>query len=131
MNNSAVKQAVIKDIGELFAWEDKGDFCEISTPFLDPSNDYIHLYCRFEKGELVVGDFAETTAYLEMQMTPNSLTAKHMKQIEMVCVSLDLELQEGEILGRCRSGDSLAETIIDVAQASIRVAAIWETERDA
>ena len=59
----------------------------------------------------------------------NNFAVKQVKQIEMVCVSLDLELQEGEILCRCRSGDSLAETIIDVAQTSMRVAAIWESER--
>ena len=131
MNNFAARQIVLNDIGELFAWEDRGDYCEISTPFLDPSNDYIHLYCRFLKGELVVGDFAETTTYLEMQMAPNTLTDKHMKQIERVCRSLDLEFHDGEILGRCSPDDSLAESIIDVAQASIRIAAIWESERAA
>ena len=41
MNNFAARQIVLNDIGELFAWEDRGDYCEISTPFLDPSNDYI------------------------------------------------------------------------------------------
>lgn len=34
-----------------------------------------------------------------------------------------------DLLSRCRSGDSLAERIIDMAQASMRVAAIWESER--
>lgn len=87
--------------------------------------------CRFliDGDEITVSDLAETTGWLRMQSVTLRRSSKQEQLIADVCVTHGVDFYRGMLQARCRSGDELAQVVMRVAQASLRVSDLWFTLR--
>ena len=129
MSEIDVCEVLQQEMGSLFVCEDRGDYQRIRTPFLYPDGDYIDLFCKMETNVMTVTDLAETTRWLRMQTTSPRRSQKQRWLIEDVSLTQGVEFYKGMIQARCKEGDSLAEVVTRVAQASLRVSDLWFTFR--
>lgn len=116
-------------VGPLFTCSKQGEYLRVRTPYLFPDGDYIDLFCRVEGHEITVSDLAEATGWLRMQSVSLRRSSKQEQLIEDVCMTLGIEFYRGMLLARCRSADELAQVVIRVAQAALRVSDLWFTLR--
>ncbi len=78
---------------------------------------------------ITVTDLAETTGWLRMQTVARTRTVTQERLIEGVCMTHGIQFQNGMLQARCRQGDSLAEVVMRVGQAALRVSDLWFTFR--
>ena len=116
-------------IGPLFVCSSQGEYCRIRTPFLYPDGDYIDLFCKGSGSVITVTDLAETTGWLRMQTVARRRSVMQKRLIEDACVTHGIEFYNGMLQARCRKEDSLADVVMRVAQAALRVADLWFTFR--
>lgn len=126
MSKNEIEQSLLSGLGDLFGFESKGDFCSVSTPFHYPDGGAVGVFCKPEGDTVLVTDEGETAGWLWL-ISGRHLTPKQQKMIEEVCGGLCVEYENGVIQCRCGPGGSLADVIIRVAQAIIRVADISYT----
>lgn len=129
MNSSETDKTLIRDIAALFSCAPQGDYFRIRTPFLYPDCDVIDLFCKPEGDFTVVSDLGETTGWLWMNAVSEPRTANQNKLIEEACCSHGVQFRGDEIFAKCRSDDSLADAVVRVAQACIRVSDLLLTFR--
>ena len=120
-NSKEICDALRGKIGPLFVCSSHGEYCRIRTPFLYPDGDYIDLFCKASGDVITVTDLAETTGWLRMQTVDRTRTVKQERLIEDVCMTHGVVFCNGMLQARCRRGDSLADVVIRVAQAALRV----------
>ncbi len=125
MNHRAMQD----EIGALFTCTEHGDYYRIRTPFLYPDGDNIDLFCAVDGDGITVTDLAETTGWLWMQALSRRRSPKQNRLIEDTCVTHGVEFCRGMLQARCRPGDSLADAVMRVAQAALRVSDLWFTFR--
>ena len=116
-------------VGAMFTCSEHGDYQRIRTPYLYPDGDNIDLFCKVEGDAVTVSDLAETTGWLRMQSTAARRSPKQRRLIEDACVTHGIEFYRGMLQARCRPGDELAQVVIRVAQAALRVSDLWFTFR--
>ncbi len=131
MNLSKRFETLLADLGQQFAVTEQNGRFRVRTPYLYPDGEVIDIFCKpTENGdELIVTDFAETTNWLSMHSLSQRRSYKQNYLIQDTCVTHGVEFYREMLLARCRSGDSLAETITKVAHASIRISDLWFTFR--
>ena len=108
----------------------QGEYCRIRTLFLYPDGDYIDLFCKASGDVITVTDLAETTGWLRMQTVARTRTVTRERHIEDVCVTPGVEFYNDMLQARLRRGDSLADVIMRVAQAALRISDLWFTFRN-
>ena len=91
----------------------------IRTPFLFPDGDCIDLFCKVDV--ITVSDLADTTGWLRMQSESTRRSPKQNRLIEEICMTHSVEFYRGMLRAHCRSADELADVVIRVAQAALRV----------
>lgn len=126
---SQCEKTLLQGISELFTCENQGDKFRIETPFIYPDGDVIALFCVEEEGDLVVTDFTMTTGWLFVNAISDPRTAQQNKLIEEACCSHGVQFKGDEIFAKCRPDDSLADAVVRVAQACIRVSDLLLTFR--
>lgn len=110
-----------KGIGPKFTCAEHGDYLRISTPFLFPDGDCIDLFCKVDGDVITVSDLADTTGWLRMQSEATRRSPKQNRLIEDTCMTHSVEFCRGMLQARCRSPEELADVVIRVAQAALRV----------
>ena len=129
MNDVDVCDAIRNETGELFTCSEHGDYHRIRTPYLYPDGDNIDVFCKLKDDAITVTDLAETTGWLRMQSTSLRRSPKQNQLIADICLTHGVEFSRGMLQTRGRSGEKLAETVIRVAQAALRVSDLWFTFR--
>ena len=110
-----------KGIGPMFTCAEHGDYLRIRTPFLFPDGDCIDLFCKVDADVITASDLADTTGWLRMQSESTHRSPKQNRLIEEICMTHSVEFYRGMLRARCRSADELADVVIRVAQAALRV----------
>lgn len=118
-----------KGIGPLFTCSLHGDYIRITTPFLLPDRDCIDLFCKVDGDAITVTDLADTTGWLRMQSGSPRRSSRQNLIIKDVCMTHEVEFHRGMLQSRCRSGEELADTVMRVAQAAVRVSDLVYTLR--
>ena len=116
-------------IGALFVCSEQGQYQRIRTPYLYPDGDVIDLFCKAVGDVIEVSDLGETTRWLRTQTLSPKRSAKQNALIEDACLTHGVEFYRGMLMARCRPGDSLANVVLRVAQAALRVSDVWFTFR--
>lgn len=129
-NSKEICDALRGKIGPLFVCSAQGEYCRIRTPFLYPDGDYIDLFCKASEDVITVTDLAETTGWLRMQTVARHRSVMQKRLIEDTCVTHGIEFCNGMLQAHCRRGDSLADVVMRVSQASLRVSDLWFTFRN-
>jgi hypothetical protein len=96
----------------------------VRTPFLYPDGSIIDVFVLERESQIVATDFGEALGWLRMQSSRGQLSPKQKRLIEDVCVTLGVELFRGQLVRRVE-GNRVAEAVLQVAQAALRVADLW------
>lgn len=129
MNCSETGKTLIRDIAALFSCSPQGDYFRIRTPFLYPDCDVIDLFCKPEGDFMLVSDLGETTGWLWMNAVGEPRTAQQEALISGACRTHGVKYHQNAILAQCDSEDMLAEAVMRVGQACVRVSDLLYTFR--
>jgi hypothetical protein len=124
-------ELIAAQVGEMFECSTtrRGDI-RIRTPFYYPDGGVVDVFLVEQGGVPVhVTDFGEALGWLRMQSVRGKRSPKQDKLIEDVCTTHAVEFFKGEITTRVPSVDKLADCVIRVSQAAVRIADLWFTMR--
>ena len=116
-------------LSELFTCTEHGQYQRIRTPYLYPDGDNIDLFCKAQGDVLTVSDLGETTRWLRMQTVTPRRSPKQQALIEDTCLTHGVKFDQGMLLAKCGPSDRLADVVVRVAQAALRVSDLWFTFR--
>lgn len=119
-----------RELPALFACSDHGEGrTRIRTPFLYPDGDVIDLFYFEQAGQITLTDYGETMRWLRMQTPALHRSPKQRHLIQDVCSTLGVEFFKGMLVLRLAAGEQLADAVIKLGQACVRVADVWFTMR--
>ncbi|MEK7761796.1 MAG: DUF1828 domain-containing protein [Nitrospirota bacterium] len=121
---------IAKKMGELFTCSSLNGHIRIRTPFLYPDGDLIDIFFKEENGTATLTDLGETLRWLRMQTASDKRSPKQKQLIEDVCMNHGVELYKGMLMARFRPSDNLAEAVIRISQAALRISDLWFTFRN-
>jgi len=129
MNATNSCEIIAARLGQLFECAPRGDYTRVRTPFFYPDGDIIDLYTRRTDGVTMVTDLGEGVGWLRTQTASARRSAKQSAMIRETCEAHGVELFRGMLIARSRNDQDLAEIVVRLAQAVIRVSDIWFTFR--
>jgi len=122
-------EKITKRIGELFTYSSINEYIRIETPFLYPDGDIIDLFLK-EAGEYItLTDLGETLGWLKMQTVAQELSLRQRQLINDICLLHGIEFYLGAFMLRLKQSDDLAEGIVRLSQAVLRVSDLRFTFR--
>lgn len=101
----------------------------VRSPFFYPDGGVIDVFVVQRNGRLDVTDFGEGLGWLRLQTVSGRRSPKQSKLVQDVCLTLGVELFKGQLVTRCTSPDELAQAVVRLAQAVVRVSDLWFTTR--
>ena len=105
------------------------DDLRVLTPLWYPDRDTIEVFVSERDGRRVVTDHGDAIGWLWLRSPDEDLQPLHLELIHDVCLSLDVEFDKGELTMRCDDASDIADAVMRVAQAIVRVADISFTFR--
>ncbi len=97
----------------------------VRTPLLYPDGGMIDVFVLERDDEYFVTDFGEALGWLKMQSFSAQRNPREQLMVKDVCQTLGIELFRGQLTLRCRMHETLAEHVLRVAQAVVRVSDLW------
>jgi hypothetical protein len=119
-------EAIAGQLGALFTCSPHGQYVRVRTPFLYPDGDVVDLFIRDEGARLVVSDLGESLRWLRNQTLAMTRPPRQRRLIEDIKLTNDVELFKGMLISRT-APDGLADAVMRVGQAAVRVGDLWFT----
>ena len=94
----------------------------VQTPLRFPDGDTVDVFVLEEDGRLWVTDYGDTFDWLSSQCWESGLTDAERRIVKRVCLSFGVEFNHGQLEQAVKSADKLADEILSVAQAAVRIA---------
>src|SRR5207245_750040 len=116
-------------IGELFICSTVKEYIRIETPFLFPDGDIIDLFLKGEEEYTTLTDLGETLGWLRMQTVTQRQSSKQRQLINDICLNHGIEFYRGMLMIRLAQSEDLAQAVMRLSQAALRVADLWFTFR--
>jgi Domain of unknown function DUF1828 len=126
---TAVCEELAGELGEMFQCSPRGDFVRVRTPFWFPDGGVVDVFVHQRDHQTEVTDLGETLGWLRLQSTATRRSPKQQRLVQDTCMTLGVELFKGQLVSRAETPAKLAEAILRVGQAVIRVADLWFTMR--
>ena len=120
---------ISSQLGSLFVCAPHDSRVRIRTPFLYPDGDIIDLFYSTTGTTRTLTDLGETVRWLRMQTLSPRRSPKQKQMISDVCLNHGVEFFKGMLVLRLRTTDRLADAVVRLGQACLRVADIWFTLR--
>ena len=128
MNASEICASVSPVLPALFECEPApSEGVRVRTPLLYPDGGVVDVFVLERGGRYVVTDYGEAMGWLRQHSVSNGLTKNQQSMVDDVCRTLRIDLTRGQLTRRGVGIDDLANAIVEVAQASVRVADVWFT----
>lgn len=126
MKFSAPCELIAAQLGSLFRCSTTGrGFIRIRTPFLYPDGGVVDVFLDDD----TVTDFGEALGWLRVQTATGKRSPRQDRLVQDVVQTHGVTLRNGQLSLLVPESSRLAETVIGVAQAAVRVADIWFTAR--
>jgi len=125
---STICQQISLTLGDLFTCTSVNGYTRVRTPFLYPDGDSVDIFWRENRPGFLT-DLGETLRWLSMQSVADGLTARHSKIIEDVCLTHGIRMEDGAVTYNLRPDESMADAVIKISQAALRISDIWFTMR--
>lgn len=93
----------------------------VQTPLRFPDGDTVDVFVLEEEGRLFVTDYGDTFDWLDSQFWEDGLADAEVRIVKGVCVSFGVEFKHGQLEKAVKSADKLADEILALAQASVRI----------
>lgn len=120
---------IASQLGAMFECKPHRDYVRVRTPFLYPDGGVVDVFVRARNGHLAVTDMGEALGWLRQQTVGGQRSPKQQRLLQDVCLTLGVELFKGQLIARGDDGSRLADNVLRVAQAVIRVSDLWFTTR--
>lgn len=125
-----VCQAIAANLSALFSCsETPRGHVRVRTPFFYPDGGVVDVFVVERNGRITVTDFGEALGWLRLQTVAGRRSPKQNRLVQDVCVALGVEHFKGQMLARCQSEGDLAQGVLRVGQAAVRVSDLWFTTR--
>lgn len=118
--------AIAGQLGALFSCSQHGQYVRVRTPFLYPDGDIVDLFVRDEGSRVVVSDLGESLRWLRNQTLAMKRPPRQRLLIEDIKLTNDVEVFKGMLIARS-DADKLADAVMRVGQAAVRVGDLWFT----
>ena len=99
------------------------------TPMLYPDGGVVDVFVLERGSSFIVTDFGDALGWLGLQSVSRQRSPKQQMLIQDVCQTLRIQLFQGQLVLRSVTDDALAESVLRVAQAAVRVSDLWFTFR--
>ena len=120
---------IAQQIGGMFVCSQHDDFVKVRTPFLYPDGDIVDLFLRYQGTEIALTDLGESMRWLRTQTISMKRSPKQKMMINDVCTTLGVQFNKGMIVLKIPDDGSLAEGVLRLGQAAIRIADLYFTMR--
>ncbi len=101
----------------------------VRTPMMYPDGDIVDVFALDRDDMILLTDFGEALGWLRMRSISTRRTSRQQELIEDVCRTLGIELARGQLTLKVRADDDIAEAVLRLAQAVVRVSDVWFTFR--
>ena len=101
----------------------------VRTPMLYPDGDVVDVFVLERGSGYTITDFGDALGWLGLQSISRQRSPKQQMLIQDVCQSLRIEMFQDQLVLRQVIRDELAESVLRVAQAAVRVSDLWFTFR--
>lgn len=101
----------------------------VRTPMLYPDGGVVDVFVLPRGNGYTVTDFGDALGWLGLQSVGRRRSPKRQMLIQDVCQTLRIEQLQGQLALRSVTDDALAESVLRVAQAAVRVSDLWFTFR--
>ncbi|WP_353932961.1 DUF1828 domain-containing protein [Okeanomitos corallinicola TIOX110] len=115
-------EKINQSIGGLFACSPVNEFIQISTPFILPDGSVIDLFLKEKEESYVLTDLGETFGWLYLQTAAYSLSRNQEIIIKDIVITHGVEQFNGMLITRLKKDDNLADAVLRLSQAIIRIA---------
>ena len=107
------------------------DEARVLTPLMYPDRDMIEVFVFAQDGQLTATDHGDAIGWLFTRwgVSYDELSALQRGLLDDICRSLGVAFEQGALTMRCAEPERLAESVMLVAQAIVRVADISLTFR--
>jgi hypothetical protein len=126
---TALCEQLNAQLGALFLCAPHDSYVRLRTPFLYPDGDVIDLYYSDRSGTPTLTDLGETIRWLRMQSASLKRSPKQQQLIQDVCQTHGVEFFKGMLILRLAPQTRLADGVMRLAQAALRVGDLWFTMR--
>lgn len=117
-------ELVKQQIGGLYHCEQLGDYTRVQTPMLFPDGDFIDIYIKSLPNGFLLTDLGETVRWLKSQTINSKRTNKQIQMVTDICKTVGVDFFRGMISINTNDSSQLAAKLVDITQASLRVADI-------
>ena len=101
----------------------------VRTPLMFPDGGIVDVFVLERDGGYVVTDLGDALGWLALQSVGQQRSRRQQMMVHDVCQTLRIELIQEQLVLRTSSSDDLAESVLRIAQAEIRVSDLWFTLR--
>ena len=101
----------------------------VRTPMLYPDGGVVDVFVLERGSGYLVTDFGDALGWLGIQSVSRQRSPKQQVLIRDVCQTLRIQLDQDQLVVRSAEMRTLAESVLRLAQAAVRVSDIWFTFR--
>ena len=101
----------------------------VRTPMLYPDGDVVDVFVLERGSGYTITDFGDALGWLGLQSIIRQRSPKQQMLIQDVCQTHRIEMFQDQLVLRQVIRDELAESVLRVAQAAVRVSDLWFTFR--
>ena len=101
----------------------------VRTPMLYPDGGVVDVFVLERRSGYTVTDHGDALGWLGLQSVSAQRSPKQQMLLQDVCQTLRIELSQGRLVLRSVPKDDVAESVLRVAQAVVRVSDLWFTLR--
>ncbi len=105
------------------------DGVRVRTPLLYPDGGVVDVFVLERGQRYTVTDFGDAQGWLWLQSASRRLSPRQELLVQDVCQTLRIEHLNNQLVLRTVTEDTLAESVLRVAQGIVRVADLWFTLR--
>jgi hypothetical protein len=103
------------------------DGVRVRTPLLYPDGGIVDVFVLERDSSFTITDFGDALGWLGLQSVSLRRSPKQETLVSDVCQTLRIELFHGQLVIRQVAEGELAESVLRVAQAALRISDLWFT----
>ena len=101
----------------------------VRTPMLYPDGGVVDVFVLERASGYVITDHGDALGWLGLQSVSAQLSPKQQMLVQDICQTLRIELFQGRLALRSVPKDEVAESVLRMGQAVVRVSDLWFTLR--
>ena len=128
MNSNDLCTSIGKSLPPLFECSPAAqEGVRVRTPLMYPDGGIVDVFVLERNGGYVITDFGDALGWLHTQSVSARRSPRQQLLIDDVCQTLGVELNRGQLVLRPGTSDTVAEMVVRLGQAAVRISDLWFT----